>query len=239
MYLKGSLVERFQDTPQGGVISPLLENLFLHYCFDKWLRRTHPELEFCRYADDGLIHCSSYEESKRVLEDLKNRFQECGLEIHPLKTKIVYCKTGKRKGRHEHVSFDFLGFTFKPRAARDAVGKKFLSFLPGVSRSALKAMRQEVRRWKLHFLVAYDIEYIAKKYGPKIRGWYNYYSKFYRSGLYPIWFAINNCLIKWVRCKYKKCRTSPWNAVHRLGKIAEERRELFTHWQHGIRPAVG
>lgn len=235
----GEIIERTKGTPQGGVISPLLANLYLHYCFDHWMRRKYPGIEFCRYADDGLLHCNSYEEANTLLQKLSTRFKECGLEMHPTKTKIVYCKTGKRKENYENISFDFLGFTFKPRQARDKLGEKFMTFSPGVSRNALTLMRQEVRRWKIHLKSSTNLESLSKLFNPKIRGWYNYYSKFYSSGLYPLWISINKHLTKWIRRKYKKVASRQQKAVYLLGKIANEKKNLFAHWQYGLRPTAG
>jgi RNA-directed DNA polymerase len=192
----GVLIERTKGTPQGGVISPLLANLFLHYCFDLWVRRNHPEVEFCRYADDGVLHFRNRNEAEFLKKQLQSRFNECGLEMHPEKTKIVYCKSGQKRENFKNISFDFLGFSFRPRMAKNKNGSKFLSFLPGVSRNALKAMRQEVRHWKLHLKTAVDLQSLSKFYNPKIRGWFNYYSKYYRTALYPLWDHINGYLVR-------------------------------------------
>lgn len=239
MSKNGVIVGRDKGTPQGGVISPLLANLFLHYVFDSWMRRNHAGVEFCRYADDGLCHLKTEEQAIELLDKVKNRFKDCGLEIHPDKTKIIYCKTGKRKVDYKNISFDFLGFTFMPREARDKTGKKFLSFLPGVSKKALKEMRQKVRHWKLQFLSSYSIEYLSKVFGPIIRGWYNYYAKYYKTGLYNLWRSINSHLAKCLRRKYKKLAGRKVQSIKLLEKIASNKENLFVHWQHGYRSAWG
>ena len=94
----GSTIQRNKGTPQGGVISPVLSNLFLHYVFDKWMQHNHPETPWCRYADDGLVHCKTEEQALAMLNQLAQRFNQCGLELHPDKTKVVYCKDKNRSG---------------------------------------------------------------------------------------------------------------------------------------------
>ncbi len=141
----GEQVERTQGTPQGGVIRPVLANLFLHYVFDKWMKKYHSNVKWCRYADDGLVHCNSERQAQQMLAALKERFETCGLELHPTKTKIVYCKDGSRKGKHEHISFDFLGYTFRPRLCRNTKRQSiFVSFSPAASRSAQKGMIKKI-----------------------------------------------------------------------------------------------
>ena len=147
--LDGSLLERTRGTPQGGVISPLLANLFLHYVFDKWMQREYADVPFERYADDVVCHCRSQLQAQALIEDLGRRFAQCGLELHPLKTRVVYCKDADRRGSYAETSFDFLGFTFRPRLSKNRWGKTFVNFSPAVSAKAGKAIRQEVRSWNL------------------------------------------------------------------------------------------
>jgi len=146
----GTTINRKRGVPQGGVISPVLSNLFMHYAFDKWMERHFLGKPFCRYADDGLVHCHNEADAKMVKDALANRLQECGLEMHPEKTKIVYCKDDDRREVHAVTSFDFLGYTFRPRRSKNRWGKYFINFSPAMSATAGKAIRQEVRRWKLH-----------------------------------------------------------------------------------------
>jgi len=141
----GTLEQRTKGTPQGGVISPLLANLFLHYAFDGWMQRNFPSIRFERYADDAIVHCGSERQARGVLEAIRGRFEQCGLELHPVKTRIVYCKDDDRAGEYEHITFDFLGYTFQPRRAKNRWGKYFVSFLPAISTKAAKAIRKTIR----------------------------------------------------------------------------------------------
>jgi hypothetical protein len=184
----GTLKARDKGTPQGGVVSPILSNLFLHYVFDKWMEINHKANPWCRYADDGLVHCRTYSEAQTLLELIDRRFKECGLEIHPEKTKIVYCKDESRKEDYPINEFTFLGYTFCRRTAKNQYTQEmFNSFLPAVSKKALKAMRQEIRlRWKLHLRSDLSLEELAEKYNPVIRGWIQYYGKFYKTELIEV-----------------------------------------------------
>ncbi len=181
----GEIIERTQETPQGGVISPVLSNLFLHYVFDKWLQKHYPKALWCRYADDGLVHCRSEAQAKYMLAVLKDRFEACGLELHPLKTKIVYCKDGSRKGQYENTEFDFLGYTFRRRLCKNCKrNSMFINFTPAVSKSALKAMRLKIIKLRVRMATELSIVQLAKWLNPIVSGWISYYSRFTRSALY-------------------------------------------------------
>ena len=149
LHSNGQLKERTRGTPQGGVISPLLANLFLHYGFDAWVRRELPGVLFCRYADDGLLHCKSRRQAEYIMKRLGRRFRECGLAIHPDKSGIIYCKDRNRKDNHDRICFDFLGYTFRPRRCVDKKGRVHPNFLPAISRSSAKTIRQEIRSWHI------------------------------------------------------------------------------------------
>ena len=180
----GSLEERTKGSPQGAVISPLLSNLFMHYAFDEWLRRNFLHIQFARYADDAVIHARSFAEAEQVLEAVRLRLLQCGLELHPEKTKIVYCHDSDRRGSHDHIQFDFLGYTFRPRRARNRRGKLFISFLPAVSTKAANSIRATIRSWRLGATRNnQSLEQIAKFVNPKVRGWVNYYGRFYAEPL--------------------------------------------------------
>jgi len=232
---KGTLIQRDKGTPQGGVISPILSNLFLHYVFDVWMTRNHPGKPWCRYADDGLVHCKTEEEAKLILEELRKRFEECGLMLHPEKTKIIYCKDDNRKGKHKEEKFKFLGYTFRTRVVENSKTKKtFLGFTPSVSTEALKSMRAKVREWNIRNRTDLELETISKLYNPVIRGWWGYYAKFNPSGLYPFWRSFNKTLIAWAIKKYKGLKRSKRRAGQLLQKIAKERPQLFEHWNRGV-----
>jgi RNA-directed DNA polymerase len=236
---EGIWVERTKGTPQGGVISPLLANLFLHYVFDKWMERNYPEVPFCRYADDGVVHCRAEAEAGLMEEVLESRFKECNLELHPEKTRIIYCKDDNRRGEHPHTRFDFLGFTFRPRRSKNRWGKSFINFSPAVSNEAGKEMRQETWRWKLHLRSDKSLEDLSRVFSPIIRGWINYYGSFYKSALYPTLRHLNRILVRWAMRKFKRLRHHLTNAVYWLGRIAKRQPELFPHWQFGVKPTAG
>jgi RNA-directed DNA polymerase len=236
---EGHLVERTAGTPQGGVISPLLANLFLHYAFDVWMKRRYPQNPWVRYADDGLVHCRTKQEAERLLEILRKRFDECKLELHPEKTRIVYCKDDDRRGDHPNISFDFLGYTFRPRRAKNRYGKYFVSFLPAVSDKAIKSMRRAVHDWRMHLKPDKSIEDLSRMFNPIIRGWINYYGHFYKSRLHIVLRYINGCLVYWARRKYKRLNRHQRRAEYWLGRLSRRDPRLFTHWQMGTLPTAG
>ena len=192
----GSQEERTKGSPQGSVVSPLLANLFMHYAFDLWMRRTYPDIRFERYADDVIIHAKSQAQAEQVLEAVRRRLTECRLELHPEKTKIVYCQDDDRRGQHEHIKFDFLGYTFRPRRAKNRRGKFFVSFLPAISNKAAKAIRETIRDWRLAATRNnQSLEEIAGLVNPSVRGWVNYYGRFYRSALTPVLRHLERALV--------------------------------------------
>lgn len=234
----GTQVERTSGTPQGGVISPVLANLFLHYVFDDFMSQEFKSIPWARYADDGIAHCVSLKQAKYLHKRLQDRFEAYGLELNQEKTRIAYCKDDDRRMDYGNISFDFLGYTFRPRRAKNKWGKYFINFLPAISGKAQKAIRKEVRSWKLQHKVDKDIEDLANMFNPTIQGWINYYTHFYKSEMYGVLRYINNCLVKWVRRKYNS-RKHRRKAEHWLGGIALRERKLFAHWKLGILPAAG
>ena len=146
----GSLVERDRGTPQGSSISPLLANMFLHYAFDTWMARKYPGVRFERYCDDVIVHAASERQARMLRDAVAQRLAECGLELNEHKTHIVYCKDSDRRGSHEHESFTFLGYTFRPRLARSKRGNWFVSFLPAIGNDERKRIGRVIRRWRLH-----------------------------------------------------------------------------------------
>jgi RNA-directed DNA polymerase len=236
----GTLEQRTRGTPQGGVASPLLANLFLHYAFDHWMRRIFPSVPFERYADDAIVHCRSERQARMVLEAIRRRFEQCGLELHPTKTRIVYCKDDDRRGEHEHVAFDFLGYTFQPRRAKNRRGKFFVSFLPAMSTKAAKTVRETIRAWRMASTRNNQrLEDLARLVNPAVRGWMNYYGRFYRSKCVQVLRHLNEALAVWARRKYKRLRRRERASMHWLGRIAQREPNLFVLWQLGVRPEAG
>jgi len=238
----GSIEARFAGTPQGGVISPLLANLFLHYAFDEWMKRTHPDILFERYADDIVCHCRTRDQADALKSALEERLNACKLAMNPQKTKIVYCKdTNRKEEGHEEISFDFLGYTFRPRLAAWRNGKFGVSFLPGASRHALCRIRKEIREWGLQRRSDKAIDDLARMFNPYIRGWVNYYSHFYRSALIVSLRYIDKQLVKWVQRKLKRFRQRPRDARSWLSCIAKKSPDLFAHWKllHGNSRMLG
>ena len=227
---EGTIVERTSGTPQGGVISPVLANLFLHYVFDDYMVKEFPTIPWARYADDAIAHCVSLKQANFLLAKLHKRFSMYGLELHLEKTKIVYCKDGSRRGGHENTSFEFLGYTFRARKAKDKHGRYFTSFLPAISAKAKNTIRNEVRSWRLQLKSDKNLQDIANMCNSKIRGWVNHYSHFYRSEMYAVLCYIDECLVKWTQKKYKKLNTKQ-KAAHWIRDIARRNPQLFAHWK--------
>jgi RNA-directed DNA polymerase len=235
---QGNQTPRDKGTPQGGVISPLLANLFLHYALDKWMARRYPGIPFERYADDAILHCRTRKEAERLREAIIVRLAECGLELNLQKTKIVYCKDDDRRGTHEHEKFSFLGYEFRPRRAKNYRGKYFISFLPAVSDKAAKKIRQEMRGWKLHLRSDKTLTDLARMFNPIIRGWVQYYGHYYRSMLHPLFRPLDRTLIRWACRKYKKLRGHQRRSAHWLRRISVREPRLWAHWEIGVRVAV-
>jgi RNA-directed DNA polymerase len=236
----GSLVPRTKGTPQGGVISPLLANVFLHLAFDDWMQQTHPGVPFERYADDIVAHCKTEEQAKQVLEDIRKRLERCKLELHPEKTKIVYCRDDDRRGKYAQEKFDFLGYTFRPRRSKNRKGKYFINFSPAVSNEAAKEIRQEMRSWRIHLRSDKAIDDLARMWNPVLRGWIQYYGHFYKSALHPVLRHFNRLLVRWAMRKYKRLRRHRRRAEYWLGCIARREPRMFAHWDRlGLRPAAG
>jgi RNA-directed DNA polymerase len=226
----GSVVARDRGTPQGSPISPVISNLFLHYAFDTWVAREFDDVEFERYADDAIVHCASLERAEQVLAALTARMEQVGLVLHPGKTKIVYCKDGKRRSAHQCTSFTFLGFTFRPRSSRDRQGRTFLAFLPAISTDALKRIGRVARRWRLHRRFFHTWEELAVGINPIVAGWMQYYGRFYRSGLYRLLARINAYLVRWLRNKYRRLAAVRDSRRH-FADLVQATPTLFTHWR--------
>lgn len=227
----GILINRDKGTPQGGVVSPLLANLFLHYTFDVWMKKQNPLIPFERYADDGICHCRSKAEAERLRVAIEKRFAECGLELNLQKTKIVYCKEDGRREKYLEQKFDFLGFTFQPRRAKNRMGKLFVGFMPAISNKAKKSICDAMRRWKMHRQTDKSLDELARVVNPVLRGWINYYGSFYKSALYRVFQHLNNVLVRWASRKYKRLRRNNHRARQWLQGLFHRQPKLFAHWQ--------
>jgi len=232
MEQNGIRIERTRGTPQGGVISPILANLFLHYAFDLWMKRTHPDLPWCRYADDGLVHCRTKQEAEALKAELQARLAECQLQMHPTKTRIVYCKDDKRKGSYPIVKFDFLGYEFRPRAVWGTRSKRvFCGFTPAVSPSALKTMRSKIRELNISGRTQVSLADVAQEINPIVRGWFGYYGQYTPSALGPMVRYVNQTLLAWAMRKFKRFRGHKIRTSQFLQRLVKDRASLFVHWR--------
>jgi RNA-directed DNA polymerase len=228
-----------KGTPQGGVISPILANIFLDIVFDKWIEKNYPEVKFERYADDIVVHCQNIKQALRLMEAIKKRLKDCKLELSQEKSKIVYCRRNQKKQppfKVYYQKFDFLGFTFKPRIIQER-GKIKLGFTPAISQKNIARITDELRKLEIHRWVHFPLSRIAEMLKAKIRGWLNYYSKFRKSELRKLFRVVNLRLAKWVRNKYRKFRRRHWFLAYKyIQGIAKSYPNLFEHWKHGFQP---
>jgi len=229
----GALVQRVKGTPQGSPISPVLANLFLHYGFDAWMVREFPTIQFERFADDAVIHCVSERQARLLRAAVARRLADVGLELHPDKTRIVYCKDSLRSGVYEHVSFTFCGYTFRPRKAynRDR-HRAFTGFMPAVSPEKLTAMSRRVSSWRIHRRITLTIDDLAVPINQRLRGWLAYFTAFYPSAVNTLCDRINCHLVRWARWKYKRLARSDKRARAWLRAVYARTPELFVHWRY-------
>ena len=220
-----------KGTPQGGVISPLLANLFLHYAFDKWMERNNPTIQFERYADDAVCHCKSKAQAEELRRSLEARMEEVGLELHPGKTKIVYCQDADRREEYTQTSFDFLGYTFRPRRSKNYRGEYFINFTPAISNKAARQIRQTSRKWDWPLRSDKTLEDLARMFNAEIRGWINYYGRYYKSAMIPTLKCLERRLVMWATRKYKRLRNHRRRAAVWLRRIARKQPTLFAHWR--------
>ena len=229
----GTLIPRVKGTPQGSPISPCLANLFLHYGLDAWMERTFPTIQFERFADDAVIHCVSESQARFVRDAVARRLVEVGLELHPDKTRIVYCKDSRRRGTHEEISFTFCGYTFRPRRAyNQRTGEVFTGFLPAVSSEKLTMMSRRVASWRIHRRVNLTLEDLAAPINQRLRGWLAYFTAFYPTAVIPLCQRIDRHLERWARWKYKRLARSPKRARAWLQGLRTRNPELFAHWRY-------
>jgi len=232
----GELIQKQgKGTPQGGVISPLLANLFLHYAMDKWLEQNHPKVEFVRYADDAILHCRTKAEAEQTLATLDERMKVCGLELHPEKTKLVYCRDYRRQESFETVKFDFLGYSFQPRSTKSKqTGKLFLGFDCAISISSKKRIADKLEELEIDRLNFRSIVGVALYLEPLIRGWINYYGKFRITELNPVFLLLRQRLVWWARKRYKRYKTNMIKAYRWMDRVKKQFPNLFYQWRYGF-----
>lgn len=226
----GTEAPRTAGTPQGGVISPLLANLFMHYAFDEWMKRNYPYCPFERYADDTVIHCKSEAQAKYILDKVKLRMEQCKLELHPEKTKIVYCKDKERTGSYPCTEFDFLGYTFRGIYIKDKLGRIQMNFLASVSKKACQNLKDKIKSMEIHKRSGLKIDMIAEIINPTVRGWMNYFGRYNKSAMKSTLDVIQRRLIKWAMRKYKRFRGHRRRAENWLKQVQEREPEMFAHW---------
>ena len=229
---EGMLTERKSGTPQGGVISPVLANIFLHYAFDVWMERNYPIAPFARYADDAIIHCKSEKEAKEIKEALNQRMKQCKLELHPDKTRIVYCKDEDRTEDYPTTQFDFLGYTYKAVYIKCRDGKLRNNFIASASQKACKNIRDKIKELKLHKMSGSSINIIAKSINPIVRGWINYFGKYNVSALKYTIKCIESRIVRWAMNKYKHFRGRRQRAEKWLSELRNREPKLFAHWSY-------
>ena len=234
----GKLEYPQKGSPQGGVISPLLSNLYLHYAFDKWMDIQHGGVVFERYADDIVVHCESKQEAERLMKAIAERLKQCSLRLHPDKTKIVYCKNSNRKEEHDLVSFDSLGFTFKPKAAKNVrTGKRFTGYGPAqIGKKSMQKILDTIRSKYLHRRVTSELADLAGELTLHVRGWINYFGKVNLRSLQPVMRYINGRLMEWATKRYKRFNRSTWKAWQWLKEVYRDYPNMFVHWQYGFKP---
>lgn len=227
----GTSTERTQGTPQGGPISPLLANLFLHYGFDKWMDREFPGVQFERFADDVVVHCKSESQARQVRNAIERRFTDIGLSLHPDKTRIVYCKDSNRSLGYPQKSFTFCGYEFRPREAFNKVRKvAFTSFQPAVAPEKLTGMSRKVASWQMHRRTTSTLDDLAREANPVLRGWFAYFTVFYPTMVIPLGKRVDHHLMRWAMKKYKRLDRSGKRARKWLRGVRRRSPDLFAHW---------
>lgn len=226
----GTVVPREKGTPRGFPVSPLPADLLMHYAFGMWMGREFPGCPFERYADDVVVHCDTEDQARDLRAAIAGRLGSLGLELHPVKTKIVYCKDANRRGDCEHASFDFPGYTFR---ARKALGRRgyFAGFGPAISVAAKKARSKQIRDWHLNRRSGTDLPGLAREINPIARGWVSCYGAFYRSGLFFLAWRINHHLARWAMRKFRRFKRKYAKAMAWLQKVYLYCPGLFAHWQ--------
>ena len=224
-----------KGTPQGGVISPLLANLFLHYAIDKWMMKNHPTIKFVRYADDIVVHCQTLEEAKILLSSIRDRLSNCKLSLNEEKTKLVYCKDYRRGNQDKTKEvypegFDFLGYSFKPRTVKSKTGKLFLGYGCAISQKSQSRILSGWKQSNWHRRSTLTIQDIANEVNPQMRGLIRYYGKYKLWEMQGLMWHFENRLAKWVLNKYKKLKRSYTKAHQWIKAMKASYPTMFYYW---------
>lgn len=231
---EGEVLERTKGTPQGGVISPLLANLYLHYTLDVWIEKVDSTIKFVRYADDIIVHCLSQRQAEQALQMIKTRAEDCGLTLHPEKTKTVYCKDYRRQGKYKKVKFDFLGYSFQPRTSKSKkTGHLFLGFDCAISIQSRSRIFEQIRKMKIPRMQCNSIVGIAHHINPKLRGWIQYFGRYRGHTLSKVFYILRLKLVRWARYRYKRYRNNLTKAYRCLDRVRDQYPSLFYHWHVG------
>jgi len=227
----GTMVARVKGTPQGGPISPLIANIFLHHGFDAWMTREYPGVQFERFADDVVVHCVTERQARQVREAIGRRLVDIGLQLHPDKTKIVYCKDSRRRQEYEQVTFTFCGYAFRPRQAFDRKRKEvYTGFMPDVDPGKLTDVSRKAVSWRLQRRTTLTLDDLAKEVNPRIRGWLTYFTAFYSTAVIPLCKRMDRHLMRWARRKYKRLERSEKRTRAWLRGVRQRSPDLFAHW---------
>lgn len=232
----GSLQSRKRGVPQGGVISPLLANLFLHYAFDAWMEKHHQGVPFERYADDIVVHCTTHAEAETLLEQIQERMAQCKLRLHPKKTQIVFCPQGGRKADYPIRKFEFLGYEFKARKVKHRNGSYFTGFNPAVGTKACSRLNRRFAEMGFHRWTQWSIEAIAQCINSVLRGWIGYFKRFNPHEMRRVFYNLNHRLVLWARKKFKRFKRGYHAAKNWLRQVAKHKPNLFEHWKAGFLP---
>ncbi len=185
----------------------------------------------CPWLTHPVVHCRTQAEAETLKAAIAGGLEQCGLELHPQKTKIVYCRDANRTKSYVHCCFDFLGFCFRPRLSRNRQGQYFVNFSPAISPKSKKSIYAEIRQWRLHLKSGSSWKDLAGIVNPAVRGWIEYYGAFFRSELHFLVHHIDGVIYRWVIRKFKKRGANYKKAKAWVQSIKDKAPGYFAHWQ--------